>query len=71
MLFGFKNFIENTKGVWYNTDGWGRSPKRVRGVPHATEQPVLPVPSLVEGVEGQFYESDIFGHKKVQNDKIL
>jgi len=49
-------FVENTKGIWYNVDNWGRPPKQVRGEPHATEQ--------------QFHESDSFGHKKVQIDKI-
>jgi hypothetical protein len=56
ILFGVKIFIENTKGVWYNIDNWGRPPKRGCGEPHATEQ--------------QFQESDHFDHKKVQNDKI-
>jgi len=65
VLIRVKIFIENTKGIWYNTNNWGRSPKQGCGEPHATEQPVL------SGVEGQFHESDSFGHKKVQNDKII
>jgi hypothetical protein len=72
-LIAIKIFIENTKGVWYNIDNWGRPPKRGCGDPHATEQPVLSgfILSGVEVVEGQFHESDSFGHKKPQNDRII
>ena len=37
-LIAIKIFIENTKGIWYNTNNWGRPPKRGCGEPHAKEQ---------------------------------
>ena len=57
MLLAVKIFIDHTKGIWYNTNNWGRPRKRGCGVPHATEQ--------------QFHESDHFDYKKIQNDKII
>jgi hypothetical protein len=37
-LIAIKIFIEHTKEVWYNTNNWGRPPKRGCGVPHATDE---------------------------------
>jgi hypothetical protein len=37
-LIAIKIFIENTKGIWYNIDNWGRPRKRGCGEPHAKEQ---------------------------------